>query len=876
MDDETTPPDNATAHHEIPDAHTGILADSVDHFACTACGARIDVKDLPPFSSITCKACGAATTVPVKLGNFLLLRLIGTGGMGGVYFARDEQLSRNVAIKVMLQSLGDDPQFIETFRHEAQAVAKLNHANIAQIYSFGQEKGQPYIVMELVSGERVDELMERPGGLSKMQVLRIGLEISQGLSAADEAGLVHGDIKPENILLDKKENAKLVDFGLATVAHQNAGEGIWGTPYYIAPEKIRRQKLDARSDIYSLGATLFHMLTGQPPFEGETPVEVVKARLDAPAPDPSDIDPEIPPLVTEIIQRMLAPERNDRYPNYRSLISDLRKALQVYETEAATKAPTLSGGKSIRIKKRGSNFKPPADPNKDAAEASDASGKKLIIHKSNSSRIRATGHFSTPTTIIDPPELSEEERAERRERKRKKHRRIRNTILILLALIVSTGGGLLYWQSRTDRLADQRERYERQAIRQQAAARAVEITTNRKRVERALEQIKPLADNVRESAERMNITILLPEPQRAAALPPPQPGAETTEAQAAEEQPQEEQPQEDVDDAPIAAEETQEPPKPAAAVRQTPESDLVHQALGKERELEALVEQTKQFEKEAQERADRITGSISVRAAQTLIEEIEGVHTLSASAVTQAQGLARELQDASRRLAELRHRFEVAEQRRIEAEREAQRLEEQRAAEERARKEREETARREIAQIPNLERSVRNLLDVNAFTEAYEQLQTHTDDFTTDEGRAAFGHALERHRYLAAMKMNIIRGIETSPFPWGYGFGATARDITGASLRGLQVQGTSTPIPWESLQPPQMLKLVDRYIESRDLNARERLEVAFGAAIYSDLFGEQGRERARYYAIRAMDMGLNSRIFEQVLESRWDTAQTNN
>ncbi len=268
----------------------GVATDRVDELTCSKCGCRIDTTELDSFVKVECPDCGSIETVPAKLGSFLLRRLLGTGGMGGVYLATDETLGRKVAIKVMLKSLGEDKQFIETFKREAQAVAKLNHPNIAQVYSFGKEKGQPYIVMELVSGERLDKMVDEQKQLDQGFVLKVLLDIASGLSAADEAGLVHGDIKPENILLDEKGRGKLVDFGLATVAHQSSSaDGIWGTPYYIPPEKIQRKKVDARSDIYSLGATAYHVLTGAPPFDGETPVEVVKARLTEEPPKISDV-----------------------------------------------------------------------------------------------------------------------------------------------------------------------------------------------------------------------------------------------------------------------------------------------------------------------------------------------------------------------------------------------------------------------------------------------------------------------------------------------------------------------------------------------------------------------------------------------------------
>jgi serine/threonine protein kinase len=286
------------------------------------------VADLDPFVQVECPDCTNIETVSAKLGPFRLLNLIGTGGMGGVYYAKDESLGRFVAIKVMLTSIGENKEFIESFKHEAQAVARLNHPNIVQIYSFGQEKGQPFIVMELVSGQRFDKMVETKKALDQAFVMRVGLDIAEGLKAADEAGILHGDIKPENILLDEKLRAKLVDFGIATFANQGQADGIWGTPYYIAPEKVRRQKVDCRADIYGLGATLFHALTGHPPFEGKTPIDVVKARLEHPAPELHLIRRDIDPLVEKIIARMLEGDQNKRYPNYNSLTSDMRKAVQ--------------------------------------------------------------------------------------------------------------------------------------------------------------------------------------------------------------------------------------------------------------------------------------------------------------------------------------------------------------------------------------------------------------------------------------------------------------------------------------------------------------------------------------------------------------------
>ncbi|MBQ6248538.1 MAG: serine/threonine protein kinase, partial [Kiritimatiellae bacterium] len=154
--------------------------DKVDRMECQSCHAQIDVGALPAFTQAICPSCGKEVTVPGRFGNYLLLNCLGSGGMGSVYRAFDETLARVVAIKVMLKSLGDAPEFLESFRREAQAAAKLNHPNIAQIYSFGQEKGQPYIVMELVGGEHFDEMIARPEPLDQALVMKIGMDIADG------------------------------------------------------------------------------------------------------------------------------------------------------------------------------------------------------------------------------------------------------------------------------------------------------------------------------------------------------------------------------------------------------------------------------------------------------------------------------------------------------------------------------------------------------------------------------------------------------------------------------------------------------------------------------------------------------------------------
>ena len=259
-------------------------------------------------------------------GNFLLERELGRGGMGGVYMGRDKMLDRPVAVKVMLPEYGSDEEFVGKFKKEAQAVARLIHPNIAQVYSYGIANGMPYIAMELVAGGSLDALMKNKGkDIDVPRVMKICEQVAQALRCAADQGLVHGDVKPENILLDANGNAKLVDFGLA--AMQKDTNEIWGTPYYIAPEKCRHQQVDYRADMYSLGGTIYHALTGQAPFEGDDANDVVKARFMGPPKKPSEVRPGLSPQIDRLVMTMLALEPQDRYPSFEALLEDYKKVM---------------------------------------------------------------------------------------------------------------------------------------------------------------------------------------------------------------------------------------------------------------------------------------------------------------------------------------------------------------------------------------------------------------------------------------------------------------------------------------------------------------------------------------------------------------------
>ncbi len=262
-----------------------------------------------------------------KLGHCLVQRKLGAGGMGSVYLARHAGLNKSVAIKVLRRDLAEQPEFITRFVREARLAARLEHPNVVQVFDVGDEGGVHYIAMQFVEGRSLEAVLKERKKLSLTDALSITKRVAVALTAAHRLGIVHRDIKPANVLVSKDGVVKVADFGLAKDEDANRSVSstgqIMGTPYYMSPEQARGEKADARTDLYSLGATLYHMLTGQRAFEGHTPLSiVVKHVTDDPVP-PREIDPSIPEAVCRVLARMMAKRPEDRHASAEELIRDL-------------------------------------------------------------------------------------------------------------------------------------------------------------------------------------------------------------------------------------------------------------------------------------------------------------------------------------------------------------------------------------------------------------------------------------------------------------------------------------------------------------------------------------------------------------------------
>ena len=258
-------------------------------------------------------------------GRYRVERPLGRGGMAAVYLARDTELDRPVAIKVLGEPLALDAAFVERFRREARTAAQLSHANIVQVYDTGEEHGALFIVMEYVEGEGLDALLERERKVRPERVLELGAQVCSALHYAHGKGVVHRDVKPGNLLLRTDGVLKVADFGIARPAHgtqlTEAGS-ILGTAAYLAPEQVRGEESSPRSDIYSLGVVLYELLTGRPPYRVESLAQLAVAAEEAARPV-RELEPAVPPALEAAVMRCLAATPDDRPASAEELAAEL-------------------------------------------------------------------------------------------------------------------------------------------------------------------------------------------------------------------------------------------------------------------------------------------------------------------------------------------------------------------------------------------------------------------------------------------------------------------------------------------------------------------------------------------------------------------------
>jgi eukaryotic-like serine/threonine-protein kinase len=303
---------------------------------CWVCGAVLDAGGYEPLVRVVCRNCGQKNLLQRTYDHFVPVETLGAGGMGTVYKARDTQLERFVALKLLHKDLSSEADHDAQLQQEARIAASVNHPNVVQIFSLGTDHGRFYVVMELIDHGSLDDLMESQGRVPEHQVLDIGIQIARGLRAAHRKGLIHRDVKPANVLFVDEQAAKIGDFGLAAFAtqeshHIESDRVIWGTPPYVAPERLCNQPEDVRSDIYSLGATLFHAVAAKAPIETGTNSATELYALKQHPSELRAIAPKVSGPTARVLQRMIAPDPNERFSLYDELLAELDAARRALE-----------------------------------------------------------------------------------------------------------------------------------------------------------------------------------------------------------------------------------------------------------------------------------------------------------------------------------------------------------------------------------------------------------------------------------------------------------------------------------------------------------------------------------------------------------------
>ena len=286
----------------------------------------------------------------VKVGKLIgdryeILEKIGTGGMSDVYKAKCHKLNRYVAVKVLKQEFNENANFVSKFRSEAQAAAGLMHPNIVNVYDVGEDEGIYFIVMELVEGITLKRYIEKKNRLSYKEAVSIAIQVSMGIEAAHANHIIHRDIKPQNIMISREGKVKVTDFGIAKAATSNTiTSNVMGSVHYTSPEQARGGYSDEKSDIYSLGVTLFEMVTGRVPFNGDSTVAIAIKHIQEAIPSPREFVEDVPTALESIILKCCQKSPDRRYQNMRELVSDLKKSLMYPEADFVVRnQPDLEG-----------------------------------------------------------------------------------------------------------------------------------------------------------------------------------------------------------------------------------------------------------------------------------------------------------------------------------------------------------------------------------------------------------------------------------------------------------------------------------------------------------------------------------------------------
>jgi len=334
------------AQSDVPD----MQIDSVDKTVCPRCGVMVEVSGVSAFETIECTSCRTQFSAPGKLAQYVLLRPIGHSATAVSFKGFDTAMSRHVEVKVLLKDLCDDAGQVSAFQAEARALASLDNRNVARAFFVGDEGGRPYSVTELIEGRPLSQFISADDPISECVVLKMAVDVAGVIRDLADKGMCHGRICPDNIIIVGKDAIKVVNFGVESDAEDVDSAA---APQYLAPEQIRGQSADFTADVYALGATMFHALTGALPFEGDSAEEIRQAHLASVPPDIRTVRRTVEASTATIVSRLLRADPAERCENGRALLADLTAALRAAETtrrarggDAAAALSVLTGSQS--------------------------------------------------------------------------------------------------------------------------------------------------------------------------------------------------------------------------------------------------------------------------------------------------------------------------------------------------------------------------------------------------------------------------------------------------------------------------------------------------------------------------------------------------
>lgn len=847
-----------------------IITGWVGTFNCSNCNHSIDTLDANAFTDIQCPECGSIENVPARFCNFLLLEILSTNRTRNIYRAWDESLDRPVIIKIMPAGFSADNEFIAEFRREARSIAKLNHNNIAQIYSFGVEKHQPYVVMEPINGEQLNKIIEENNGIPASTAIRICYDLALGLQAAADAGIVHENICPQNIILSKFGIPKITGFGLITVSHTVEQERTQADHRYISPEQIRKQQVEVRSNIYSLGAVLYHMLIGKPPFFDKNEIDIIVAHLEQCPVEVKELCPDITDIVSNTVKCMLQPNPDVRYPSYKSLLNDIGKAISVHDNKNDQKNKP-QGRKPIIFKKAYINDKGHLKTGRSSKKAKHPAPirihhatetskfvtqkkkhgekkktalntRKYQLTKRRPSAIKAAATTHRHSTT----DKNKERREQIRQQKRQKGRAIA-AAFIFIALASVTAITFAY--KRHQNIQSRIEFF--------AHKHADEISGNL--FNQINENISTITNSISIATNMQNNikTALL----CIAGKPlPPQIACAANAAAEISVRPDKKSTENNNIDLPDNMNFDFEDEKLA---EETSKSLIVDTNINKLTSIKMPLNTLRQNTKFIYLKAGKTDTSAKVRFLNSKLRKLQ---KQSSHYCCTATNMLAEIKNIYDEISEVSatHASEVEKRRQDAIEAERQRLEAIRL--EKEQREYKALVKKELNQVnfDHMEVGTNSLLFAsNDFKEIVNVLEEKFKDYRTEPGKKSAKIIIDRFKVMVQLKEEIIACINKHTFPWGWGHNLAARDIIKADEEGVYLKNVSHP--WGSADVPQMLKYIDYYITLPNVKFTTKAQLALGGAVFCSEYGEKAKAKSEAFKAQALNYGIPSPKLNRLL-----------